>query len=128
MSSIENFMRSEVYDLAVQAGTMAYIRNIEKTQISNIIETFESEADPDSSIKITITFIARQMGRNHIKEDVGRTIINHLIEINRKFRGVDKRNAARKYLYLMRWVFESRVARRRLNNFQEFIEFIYRGR
>ncbi|MEM2294101.1 MAG: hypothetical protein QXU62_05155 [Thermofilaceae archaeon] len=119
-SDIDRFLSSEVYDLASSAGTFALNARVEKTQLSNILETFESEPNPLSAIKLTITFIARQIGRGEIQRDVGKRIIRDLASIFDRFKESELRAAARKYLYLVKWFYDSGY-RERINDFKDFI-------
>ena len=122
MSEFKEYITSKIYDLASSTGTLAAYRRVDKTQVSNIIEVFESEADPLSAIKLTIAFIARQIGRRELYFDVGSKIINDLREILDKFKDNSSllRAITRKYLYLFKWFYESGVGKK-VSSFDEFL-------
>jgi len=117
----ELFINDKVYDMAASSGAYTARRGLDRAQVANILEAFDSEYDPISAVKLTIAFIARQIGRREIPGDIGYRIINDLRNILKKFSGDELRNAARKYLYLFKWFFESNI-RFEVNNFDEFIE------
>lgn len=110
----------DIYDLAVEAGSLARQRGVDKTQVANIISTFEGIPDVEEACKHTILFIGRQVGRGEIDRVVGRTLIKHINLIMGRYRGELGENV-RKYLYLFKWVFESDV-RRPLKTFGDYIK------
>ena len=126
-SEFNKFITSDVYDLAVATGITASNRGVKRTQIENIIGIFESESDPTSAVKITIAFVARQVGRKRRGEregldpSVGFKIIDDLKNILNKFKGNELRVAARRYLYLVKWFFESGV-KGKIQNFSSFVD------
>jgi len=123
--NFDDFMKHHVFDMAVSTGTYAFSRGLDKTQLGNIIEIFESEADSAAAAKLTIAFIARQIGRGEIYEDVGNRIVSDLTKILKSFKGSELRAAVRKYLYLLKWFYESKV-RSRVNNFEEYVNKLSR--
>jgi hypothetical protein len=125
--NLYEYITTKVYDVASKTGSLAarYIR--EKTQISNILSIFESETNPEEATKMTITFIARQMSRREIDSRVAIPLITELSNLYKNFKGESLRIAVRKFLYIFKWIYESEP-HGEINNFNDFIQSIVRGR
>lgn len=125
----EKFMNEDVYNLASKVGSIASVRGVDKSQVANILSTFESTSNPIDALKLTVTFIARQIMRGEIPRDLGLQLIKDLKNIHDNLSGEgDKLKAATtKYLYLFKWIFESNP-RRLLNNFEDFLNTIVGAR
>jgi hypothetical protein len=118
-------MKHDVFDIAASTGTLASSKRLERNQIANILELFESEADPLASVKLTIAFITRQVGRREIPIDIGNKMVSDLKIILNSLEGEELKAATRKYLYLLKWFFESGV-RFRSKDFNDFLERLIR--
>jgi len=122
-NDLHKFLTTEVYDLASRVGSLASIRRIDRTQISNILSVYEGESNPVDACKMTITFIARQISRNEFNREVGLRIISDLSNLIKKFKNDELRIAVRKYLYLLKWFYESNP-RIECKDFNDFIKII----
>ncbi len=101
-----NFMEKTIYDLAVQAGYT--LKRADKTQVSRLIEVFQSEPDPIDSISLLMLYIMRQSKRNELPREAHK-LIEHLHKIL-GFGKDDKntlRKATLKYLTLTKWIYET---------------------
>jgi hypothetical protein len=115
-----SFMAKEVYDLAAQAGSA--LRRTDRTQVSQLIEVFQGEADVLSAASLLVLHIARQVSRGEIPNFAGRMMIQHVSQVLSRFKNDRERLrlAIEKYLTLSKWVFETRP-QREFNNFQDLI-------
>ncbi|MEM2185318.1 MAG: hypothetical protein QXO99_08605 [Candidatus Methanomethylicia archaeon] len=125
----EKFINEDIYNLASKVGSIASVRNVDKSQVANILSTFESTSNPVDALRLTVTFIARQIMRGEIPRDLGFQLIKDLKDIHDKFstEGDKLKAATTKYLYLFKWIFESKP-RIIVNNFEDFLNAIIGAR
>jgi len=125
MSSIEEFMREDIFNLAVNTGSRM-INRVDKTTISNIISLFLGRVDVKGALNELVIYIARQIGRREIPRDVGKMLLQNLREIKSKCGSEEQlRDAISKYLVLLRWVYDSGV--REVSNIDAFIDRLTSG-
>jgi len=131
----EKFINEDIYNLASKVGSIAYSylkeneEKVNKSKVESILSTFESTSNPFDALRLTVTFIARQIARGEIPRDLGFQLIKDLKDIHDKFstEGDKLKAAATKYLYLFKWVFESKPGRI-VNNFEDFLNAIIEAR
>lgn len=125
MSNIEEFMREDIFNLAVNTGSRM-INRVDKTTISNIISLFLGRVDVKGALNELVIYIARQIGRREIPRDVGKMLLQNLREIKSKCGSEEQlRDAISKYLVLLRWVYDSDV--RGVSNIDAFIDRLTSG-
>jgi len=125
MSSIEEFMREDIFNLAVNTGSRM-INRVDKTTISNIISLFLGRVNVKGALNELVIYIARQIGRREIPRDVGKMLLQNLREIKSKCGSEEQlRDAISKYLVLLRWVYDSDV--RGVSNIDAFIDRLTSG-
>lgn len=107
MDGFNKFINEEIYNKAIKTASRAY--NVDKTTINNLIEMYQG--DPvDASILLMI-YIRRQERRDEISRSFSTSLIGDLKEIYNKFRSNpnELEQAIRKYLVLIKWIYESGI-------------------
>ncbi len=112
------FINKEVYDRAAVTGSKKF--GIDKSTINNMIEIFQG--DPIDACLLLMVWIKRQEARREITQQFSRSIINDLADIYNRFKSAPilLEQAVRKYLILVKWIFESDISN--INNIDEFIK------
>ena len=119
ISSLDEFLNSEVFDMAAKTGSVAYSTRVDRTQINNLLEIFFSEADPVRAASLLLVHITRQISRGEISRSAGALLLQDIKKIISSFKGEKLREAMTYYLTLVKWVFESRI-----HNAQDFESFV----
>ncbi|MBS7657681.1 MAG: hypothetical protein QW487_02230 [Candidatus Bathyarchaeia archaeon] len=113
---------TDIYDLAIAAGS-ALSYTVDKTTVSNMISVFQGNPKTEEAFKQLILYIARQIGRNEIRRDVGKVILSHLKRIYEEHKNNEdelQRNI-NTYLIFTKWAYESKI---RAQSFNEFLSKI----
>ncbi|RSN67852.1 hypothetical protein D9Q81_07305 [Candidatus Korarchaeum cryptofilum] len=79
--------------------------------VNNILEVLESKPGDEDSIYLTIAFCLRQSARGVLSQGMADRIAKYLEEIL-KSPGQNKKEIAREFLGLVRWIFEVADKRR----------------
>ncbi|MEM1546480.1 MAG: hypothetical protein QXP91_08475 [Candidatus Methanomethylicia archaeon] len=119
MSSIEEFIREDIFNLAINTGSKMTPR-VDKTTLSNLISLFLGRLDAKAALNELIVYIARQTGRREIPRDIAKLLLSDIRQIRSKCRNEEElREAISKYLVLLRWVYDSDV--RNVDNIDRFM-------
>jgi hypothetical protein len=114
-----------IYDWAVNSGSRLKIHRTDKSTIANILEQFQSVADPKEAALLTMMYIKRQAGRREIDRFDGNMLIERLGEIyNKYFNEPEKlKENILKFLTLVKWAYESDFDRE-IKDFNDFMNYI----
>ncbi|MEM2193491.1 MAG: hypothetical protein QW803_03425 [Candidatus Methanomethylicia archaeon] len=119
MSSIDEFMGEDIFNLAINTGSKMTPR-VDKTTLSNLISLFLGRLDAKAALNELIVYIARQTGRREIPRDIAKLLLSDIRQIRSKCRNEEElREAISKYLVLLRWVYDSDV--RNVDNIDRFM-------
>ncbi|MEM2304876.1 MAG: hypothetical protein QXK51_05965 [Candidatus Methanomethylicia archaeon] len=119
MSSIDEFIREDIFNLAINTGSKMTPR-VDKTTLSNLISLFLGRLDAKAALNELIVYIARQTGRREIPRDIAKLLLSDIRQIRSKCRNEEElREAISKYLVLLRWVYDSDV--RNVDNIDRFM-------
>lgn len=119
MSSIEEFIREDIFNLAINTGSKMTPR-VDKTTLSNLISLFLGRLNAKAALNELIVYIARQTGRREIPRDIAKLLLSDIRQIRSKCRNEEElREAISKYLVLLRWVYDSDV--RNVDNIDRFM-------
>ena len=95
-----------IKDLLNRAIKAVKLRGSTKiSNVNNLLEVLESESDDLGSIYLTAAFVLRQASRKVFDPRMAREVARNLIEIASSD-VPNKKQVARKFLGLVRWVFE----------------------
>lgn len=118
VEKIKQFLHKEVYDMAAATGSKGF--DVDRSTINNMIEIFQG--DPIDACLLLMVWIKRQESRGEIKQQFSQLLIKNLFYIYTEFKEEPDmlEQAIRKYLILIKWIFESKVYN--INNIVEFIK------
>ncbi len=108
-------------DLLNRALRVVRVRgNTTRTNINNLLEVLESERSEIGSIYLTAVFTLRQAARSLIDRRMASEIARNLVEITSS-NIQNKKQVARKFLGLVKWLFEiAERLRLDLSNVRDF--------
>ncbi|MEM0030480.1 MAG: hypothetical protein QW572_07920 [Candidatus Nitrosocaldus sp.] len=114
----KQFINKEIYDKAAVTASRAY--GMDRSTVNNMIELFQG--DPIDASLLLMIWIKRQETRGEIRRPFSIMLIEDLSNIYSQFKDdKDKlEHAIRKYLTLIKWIFESRI--NNVNSIEEFIK------
>lgn len=110
MSSKEAFLKEDVYNMAVNVGSLM-IGQVDKSTVNNMISLFLGRSDVKEALNELVLYVVRQVGRNEITRDIGRQLMKDISMICEIFKDDQRglRDALSKYLVLAKWVYDSNI-------------------
>ena len=128
MSEVNRFSIIDLLDRALRVVKVK--GNTRMSNVNNLLEVLESERDEIGSIYLTAAFALRQASRRVLDQRMATEVASNLIEIASS-NVPNKKQVARKFLGLVRWLFEV-SDRMNLNlsgvqRFEDLIKSIGRG-
>lgn len=103
MSEVNRFSINDLLDRALHVVKVKGSTKI--SNVNNLLEVLESERDEIGSIYLTAAFALRQASRNVLDRRMATEVARNLIEIASSD-VPNKKQVARKFLGLVRWLFE----------------------
>jgi hypothetical protein len=99
----------DIYNLALKSGSN--LKGTDKTTIPRLLEVFESEVDVNNAVKLLIFYIYRQKERKELRGEGVNDLLRSIKAIYERFRNDpdNLRDTVRKYLILVKWVYEFRL-------------------
>ncbi|MEM2698889.1 MAG: hypothetical protein QXS98_05455 [Candidatus Nitrosocaldus sp.] len=112
------YIYKKVYDKA--ASTASRVYGTDRATINNMLEMFQG--DPIEASLLLMVWIKRQEARGEMKRPFSSMLIKDLYEMYTYFKYDANKleRVIRKYLILIKWIFESRI--NNVNNIEEFIQ------
>lgn len=120
MSLKDAFLREEIYNIAVNIGSLM-IGRVDKSTVNNMISLFLGRSDTKEALNELVLYIARQVGRGEIPREVGRQLMKDISMICDIFKDDERKlkDSLSKYLIMTKWVYDSNV--RGVRNLKELI-------
>ncbi len=105
-SQVTSLSPRDIVDFAVRAGVAAKIEGIDKTQVAKLLEVLWNSPE-DRAIDIVILHIIRQVGRNRIRTNTARYLVQGLVKIKNSYGSPEEaKSVAAEFLGLFKWVYE----------------------
>ena len=135
--SIQKISDERMLDIAAKAASIAKGNKVSKTQINKLLSILETVGDERSSLLILIAYINRQVSRRRERRDrerrdkegidkqTGRILSSFLLEM---YNNNMTRKDARKFLGMLKWLFESiegEYSPKPVNNYKEFVSTFF---
>jgi len=112
----------DIYNLALKSGSN--LKGTDKTTIPRLLEVFESEVDVNNAVKLLIFYIYRQKERKELRGEGVNDLLRSIKAIYERFRNDpdNLRDTVRKYLILVKWVYEFRLKKDKpVRSFEELL-------
>lgn len=98
----------DIIDKATAAASIAAKTRVQNTQINQLLAILNGNADPEEAVLMVAAFVMRQSARhgNYISRELAQQITLDLKFIQEKAPKGRMRESTRKYLGLLKWMFE----------------------